>query len=105
MKNQNDMIFSITAIVLALIFGAVFFFTKREPVKPSDPTPVPLSKPQFAPGTVVMANSLPGASSTPGGAGGGAAAPSAGGQGPAMSGGVPGRPVGKNGGKGGVANF
>jgi len=103
MKSQNDMIFSIVAIVLALIFGAVFFFTKREPVKPQDPRPVPLSKPQFAPGTVVMANSLPGASSTPGSQASGPSQNAGGGE--QMSGGVPGRPTGKNGGKGGVANF
>lgn len=96
MKSQNDMIFSIVAIVLALIFGAVFYFTKREPVKPADPEVVPLAKPQFSPGTVVMANSLPGASSSPGGS----QAPSQG----AGPGGTP-PPTGKNGGKGGVANF
>ncbi len=100
MKSQNDMIFSIVAIVLALIFGAVFYFTKREPVKPADPQQVPLSKPEFQPGTVVMGNSLPGASSSRSGGGSSSTG------GAAMGTNPDGTPrQGKNGGKGGVVSF
>lgn len=102
MKSQNDMIFSIVAIVLALIFGAVFYFTKREPVKPADPQQVPLAKPEFSPGTVVMSNSLPGASSPQQGGGSSRGGGQAAGSGP-VGGYGPG--MGKNGGKGGAAAF
>ncbi len=60
MKNQNDMIFSISAIALALIFGAVFYFTAKEPIKAPSVKKVPLTTPAFEPGTVSMGNSLEG---------------------------------------------
>jgi hypothetical protein len=68
MKNQNDLIISIVAIVLALIIAGVCFGTKREPTKPADPEKVNLAPPTLPQGDVVMANSLSGGGS--GGSGG-----------------------------------
>jgi len=72
MKNQNDLIISIVAIVLALIIAGVCFGTKREPTKPADPEKVNLAAPTLPQGDVVMANSLSGggAAGGPGGFGG-----------------------------------
>lgn len=67
MKNQNDLIISIVAIVLALIIAGVCFGTKREPIAPAAPEKVNLAPPSLPQGDVVMANSLSG------GGGGGAA--------------------------------
>ncbi len=67
MKNQNDLIISIVAIVLALIIAGVCFGTKREPIAPAAPEAVNLTAPALPAGDVVMASSLPG------GSGGGAA--------------------------------
>lgn len=94
MKNQNDLIISIVAIVLALIIAGVCFGTKREPMKPADPEKVNLAAPTLPQGDVVMANSLSGSGSAgggpagfgpPAGVGGGAGRP--GGFGPAGMGG------------------
>ncbi|MCC7230776.1 MAG: hypothetical protein IT203_10315 [Fimbriimonadaceae bacterium] len=86
MKNQNDLIISIVAIVLALIIAGVCFGTKREPIAPPAPETVNLAPATLPQGDVVMASSLPGAGSTGsgsqgGGAGGaGASGPSGGGK-------------------------
>jgi len=81
MKNQNDLIISIVAIVLALIIAGVCFGTKREPATIPAPEVVNLAAPKLPQGDVVMANALPGAGS----AGGGGVAGAAGG-GPVMAG-------------------
>lgn len=70
MKNQNDLIISIVAIVLALIIAGVCFGTKREPAAPPAPEQVNLAAPTLPQGDVIMANALPGASNSQGGAGG-----------------------------------
>lgn len=77
MKNQNDLIISIVAIVLALIIAGVCFGTKREPVVIAAPEKVNLAPPVLPQGDVVMANALPGGGSGAGGgfAGGGMGGP------------------------------
>ena len=61
MKNQNDMIFSIVAVVLALIVAGVLFAT--QPEVPAQVAVAPITTtPAALPGAdVVMANNLPGA--------------------------------------------
>jgi len=71
MKNQNDLIISIVAVVLALIIAGVCFGTKREPATIPAPEKVVLTAPTLPAGDVVMVNALPSGSSS--GAGGGAA--------------------------------
>ncbi|AIE85644.1 hypothetical protein [Fimbriimonas ginsengisoli] len=69
MKNQNDLIVMIVAIVLGIGFSLAFFFMKRDPVAPAAPQQVvttPLALPGADP---VMGNSLSGGGT--GGAGGG----------------------------------
>lgn len=61
MKNQNDMIISIVAIVLGLIGFAVAFFTQRDVNPVPAPEPVVTSEPQLQGADVRMANSLPAA--------------------------------------------
>lgn len=78
MKSQTDMILMISAVLLALIVGGVFLFTRREPQAPAAPAPVTVSAPTYPEGSVTYANSLPGGGSGmsaggPGGAPGGAA--------------------------------
>jgi hypothetical protein len=80
MKNQNDLIISIVAIVLALIIAGVCFGTKREPPTIAAPEVVNLAAPKLPQGDVVMANALPGAGSAGGGVAGAA------GGGPVMAG-------------------
>ncbi len=96
MKNQNDLIITIVAIVIALGVSATFFFTKREPVKPADPTPVPTATAALQPGKVVSVAGLPGGG-TGGPTGGGMAG--AGGMRKVMPGaaGMPGAPGGPGG--------
>lgn len=67
MKNQNDLIISIVAIVLALIIAGVCFGTKREPATIAAPEKVVLTPPVLPQGDVVMTNALPGGGSTSGG--------------------------------------
>ena len=72
MKNQNDLIFSIVAIVVFLIVFFVCMGTRPEPVTPTPPENVNLSQPTLPQGvTPVMANALPGGSAAGGGAAGG----------------------------------
>ncbi|HJP82296.1 MAG TPA: hypothetical protein VJ835_02220 [Fimbriimonadaceae bacterium] len=85
MKNQNDLIISIVAIVLALIIMGVCIGTKREPIAPAAPEKVNLVAPALPQGDVVMANAL-GSTSSSGGTGG----PSASGGGAINKGGRPG---------------
>ena len=87
------MIISAVASVLALIFLAVFYFTKATPVQPPKPEAVVTTKPSFQAGAVVMADKLPGGDANQAGGGGGGGrsvgAPSAPGgraMGPAASG-------------------
>lgn len=85
MKNQNDLIISIVAIVLALIIAGVCFGTKREPSTIATPEKVVLTPPVLPQGDVVMASALPGGSGS--GAPGGMGAPG-GGTGPSGKGGA-----------------
>lgn len=68
MKNQNDLIISIVAIVLALIIAGVCFGTKREPSTIAAPEKVVLTPPVLPQGDVVMASALPGGSGSGSGA-------------------------------------
>jgi hypothetical protein len=75
MKNQNDLIVSIVAIVVALGVSLGFFFNKRVPVKPPEPAPVPTAEAKGAEGSVTFANSLPGGDREAGSGGGPGGAP------------------------------
>lgn len=59
MKNQNDMIIAIVAIVLGLIGFAVAFFTQRDVNPVPAPEQVVTSDPVLQGADVRMANSLP----------------------------------------------
>jgi hypothetical protein len=84
MKNQNDLIFSIVAIVVFLIAFFVCYGTKPEPVKPASPAPVVLAEPALPTGvTPVLANELPGGGS---GGGSGLGSPSGAGAGRSVTG-------------------
>lgn len=103
MKNQNDLIISIVAIVLALIIAGVCIGTKREPNTIPPPEKVNLTAPALPQGDVVMANALPGGSGSGAGGGnpmGGMGAPMGGGRPMGMGGGPAGRPMGPGGGAG-----
>lgn len=83
MKNQNDLILRVVAVVLALIACGVIAFNQPQPFQPADPERVPDVKVELPAGTVVRTNGLPGGSdqNQAGGPqmGGGAPAPAAGG--------------------------
>ena len=70
MRNQLDLIISSVAILLALIFAAVFYSTKKTVQKPAEPTKVNLAALALPGGDVKYGNSLPGGG---GGSGGGGA--------------------------------
>lgn len=82
MKNQNDMIISIVAVVLALIVAGVLLATQPEPAAQVPVSPVTTTDVALPAGSVTMANSLPNAgqgfSGASGGAGGGGGAPTRG---------------------------
>ncbi len=59
MKNQNDMIISIVAIVLGIIGFCIGFFTKRQVVAPPSPQQVVLTPPALQGAEVKTANALP----------------------------------------------
>lgn len=92
MKNQNDLIISIVAIVLALIIAGVCIGTKREPATIPPPEKVVLTAPALPQGDVVMVNALPGGSGSGAGGGMGGGGPMGGMASP--MGGGPGRPGG-----------
>lgn len=69
MKNQNDLIISIVAVVLMLIGVGVAYGTQRQVTKPAPPESVIVSAPALPQGSVQFANGLPS---------GGAGAPGAG---------------------------
>lgn len=80
MKNQNDLIFSIVAVLVFLIVFCLTFFMRPTVTMPAAPEKTNLTEPQF-PTTIqpVMANSLPGGGSSGGGASRGGGGPAAGG--------------------------
>ncbi len=93
MKNQNDIIFTIVAILICAIVVGVSFGTKKEPIQPPAPAPVTTSDPVMPTAVQpVMTNGLGGGSATggPGGGGGGMVG---------GGGGAPGIPGGPNKGK------
>lgn len=73
MKNQNDLIISIVAIVVAAGAAIAFSMTARPiPAQPKV-TAVPVADAQMKPGAVVVGNGLPGSGNTgsaPGGSAG-----------------------------------
>lgn len=86
MKNQNDMIIAVVAIVLGLIGFAIAIFTQREVINPPAPEQVVTSEPVIQGADVRMANSLPAAAGandpyTGGSSGSGGGAGAAGGVG------------------------
>jgi hypothetical protein len=66
MKNQNDLIISISVGVVAIIVAIVIFAGSPQPTKPADPTAVDTSQPKLPAGDVVYGNGSGGS-----GAGGG----------------------------------
>jgi hypothetical protein len=90
MKNQNDLIVSIVAGVVAIgVFCGFFFFGQRQVQAPPDPTPVPLGEPKAEEATIVFGNGLPGSQGGQGGFGGGGGfTPGIAGRGGPASGGV-----------------
>jgi hypothetical protein len=71
MKNQNDLIFTIVAIIVALGALAGTYFTKPEPQTRAEPEKVKTSDPVYPTGSVTYSASLPGASNQHGGPGAG----------------------------------
>jgi hypothetical protein len=81
LKNQNDLIVCIAAAVIGLTTFLIAFFTKREPTKPADPTPVVTSEAKPQEGAVTYADSLPGGGQSSGSSFGGGGAASGGSRG------------------------
>src|SRR4051812_44062406 len=78
MKNQNDLIVSISIIVVFLIVFFVCMGTRPQPIQPAPPAQVELSEPAYPTGTTpVMANALPGGGTSGGGGGGAMGRPGA----------------------------
>jgi hypothetical protein len=88
-KNQNDLIISIVAIVFGLIGVGIFYGTKPQAKTEAAPTTVNTSAPQIQGADVKMANALPGG----GGAGGGGGTARFGGGGGPRAGGMAGGPA------------
>jgi hypothetical protein len=82
MKNQNDLIISISVLVVGLIVAVVIYATAPQPTKPAEPTAVDVSPPKLPAGDVVY--------NMGSGAGGGGFG--------GMGGGMGGRPGGRMGG-------
>ncbi len=90
MKNQNDLIMRIVAVVLALIACGIIIYNQPQPVQPADPEVVPTVKLELPAGTVVKTKGLPGGDNQTSG-------------GSAPSGlGAPAAPSGRGGGGGGA---
>jgi hypothetical protein len=71
MKNQNDLIISIVAGVLAIGISIALFLTKREPFVPAPAPQVNTTAVTLPAGDVKFSASLPGGGSGGGAAGGG----------------------------------
>lgn len=95
MKNQNDMIVSIVAIVLALITLGILFGTRPQPKIPPGAPTVDVAPPTFANISVPMVNGVGGSGGTGGGRAPGPGSPGGGGGGAAQGGGF--RPQGVSG--------
>jgi len=70
MKNQNDLIFTIVAIIVAIGALAGTYFTKPDPETFAPPAKVVTTDPQYPAGSVTYAPSLPGSGNQGGGGGG-----------------------------------
>ena len=77
MKNQLDLIVSIVAVVLAIGLSLTFYFTKRQPLTVTDPSPIVTANVTPPAGSVVTANALAGGGSGGGGAAAGGGPPAA----------------------------
>jgi hypothetical protein len=109
MKNQNDIIISVVALVLVGIVFLVAFFTKHDPVMAPAPEVIDTKMPPMPASDIVQADALPGGQGS-GGGGGGFGGPGRGGKpsfgaagvggppGTRPSGGLPGVPGGLGGG-------
>ena len=64
MKNQNDLIVRIVAVVLALIAIGVIIYNQPQPYAPPAPEQVPVVKLELPAGTVVRTKGLPGGTNT-----------------------------------------
>lgn len=97
MKNQNDLIMRIVAVVLALIACGIIIYNQPQPFQPQDPEKVPAVKLELPAGTVVRTKGLPGGDNSSSGGAAPSAAPSVGGgggQGAAPGSGIGGRRLG-----------
>jgi hypothetical protein len=105
MKNQNDLIVMIVAIVLGIGFSLAFFFMKREPIAPPAPQQVVTTKLQLPAAEPQWANGLPGGGNNAGSSSpfGGGSSPFSGGSSPfsGAPGGSFGPPAGMPGAPGG----
>jgi hypothetical protein len=89
MKNQNDLIFSIVALVLGLIAAGVFYAMRPQPTPPAPPQTVNVQAAALPNIQPVYANGLAGAgqaAGSPFGAGGGGPSGDAGGGRPMATG-------------------
>ncbi len=82
MKNQNDLIMRIVAVVLALIACGIIIYNQPQPVQPADPEKVPAVKLELPAGTVVKTKGLPGGDNQTSGGSAPSAGPGGGGLAP-----------------------
>ncbi len=81
MKNQLDLIVSLSALVIAFVFAGVFFGTARKPIPPPIVTPVKVNAVALPAPAVPMTNGLAPAGKSGGGGKGGGGSKGAGGRG------------------------
>jgi len=82
MKNQLDLIVSLSALVIALVFAGVFWGTARKPVAPPAVVPVKTTPVALPTPTIPMVNGLvPATGNTGRGGGGGGGGGKSGGKG------------------------
>lgn len=70
MKNQLDLIVSLSALVIALVFAGVFWGTARKPLPPPAVTPVKVSPVALPAPAIPMTNGLVPTATKSGGGGG-----------------------------------
>lgn len=86
MKNQLDLIVSLSALVIALVFAGVFWGTARKPVPPPAVAPVKVSPVALPAPNVPMTNGLVPTTTQGGGRGAKGGGPAGGGGGKGFGG-------------------
>ncbi len=79
MKNQLDLIVSLSALIIALVFAGYFYSTKRAPAPPGQVVQVKLDPVKLPAVPIEMTNGIAGSKQAPGGGGGGGGGGGAGG--------------------------